>query len=63
MLFLLKLLKIKFKLPERTACMELILSPEFTRCFKVSITGSPAPTFVSNKKGTLYLCESCFNSK
>ena len=40
--------------------MALILSPEFTRCFKVSITGSPAPTFVSNKKGTSYLWESCF---
>ena len=58
----LKLLKMKFKLPLNTAFIEVTLSPEFTKLFKVLITGNPAPTFVSNKNGALYFFDKRFSS-
>jgi hypothetical protein len=42
-------LKIKFKVPESTASIFKIVSPEFTKSFKVVIIGSPAPTLVSKR--------------
>gem|GEM_PF-4714430 len=45
-------LKIKLSVPDKTASILRILSPEFRKSFIVPIIGNPAPTFVSNRNLT-----------